>query len=208
MSSQDDQVSRLYRVRRTLYKMLSDRGYNVSDADLHMTKDNFVQLFESLERNRERLVSLHTRKVDETSKIVVYFAESSKKVGVGPIKKLTERMEEWAIDRAILICQHPLTPFAAEAVKRLVPKLVIEVFNELELLVNITEHELVPRHKPLTEEEKRTVLQRYNVKDGQLPRIQTSDPVARYFGLSRGQVVKIVRPSETAGRYVTYRIVL
>lgn len=55
--------------------------------------------------------------------------------------------------------------------------------------MNITKHELVPRHVPLTDEEKQDLLQRYKVKDGQLPRIQQSDPVARFFGLSKGQVL-------------------
>ena len=83
----------------------------------------------------------------------------------------------------------------------------MKFFKENDLIVNITHHELVPKHLKLNREEKE-LLTRYRLKESQLPRIQREDPVARYLGLKRGEIVKIIRRSETSGRYASYRICL
>lgn len=109
--------------------------------------------------------------------------------------------------RAIIVVQQGMTPSAKQSLIDMAPKYILEQFLESELLINITEHELVPEHIVLTPDEKEELLTRYKLKENQLMRIQAGDPVARYFGLKRGQVVKIIRPSETAGRYISYRLV-
>ena len=53
---------------------------------------------------------------------------------------------------------------------------------------------------------KKELLKSTNILESQLPRISMHDPVARYYGLLREDIIKIIRKSETAGEYVTYRI--
>jgi len=114
-------------------------------------------------------------------------------------------MQSEHVSNAIIVLRVDITPFAKQAVQEM-DEFHVEHFKEAELLVDITEHTLVPEHVVLGQNEKAELLKRYRLKDAQLPRIQPNDPVARYYGMKRGQVVKIIRPSETAGRYVTYRI--
>ena len=117
-------------------------------------------------------------------------------------------IQERSISRGIVIVKEKITAFASKALERVNQQLTIECFHQNELMINITRHQLVPRHVVMTDTDKKSLLKQYSLKESQLPRMQKADPVARYFGLDRGQVVKIIRPSETAGRYVTYRLVV
>lgn len=97
-------------------------------------------------------------------------------------------MQEENISRAIIVVQTGMTPSAKQSLVDMAPKYTLEVFREAELMINVTAHELVPEHVVMTTDEKKELLTRYKLKEHQLPRIQLSDPIARYYGLRRGQV--------------------
>jgi DNA-directed RNA polymerase I, II, and III subunit RPABC1 len=200
--SQD--ASRLFRVYKTVAGMLNKRGYMVSSDLRQMTPDHFSSRFGE-NPTREALTMLVEKADDETDQLFVFFPDDDK-VGVKPIKIYTDRMKEENVTNAILVIRGDITPFAKQALQEMSDSFRIEHFKESELLVDITTHMLVPEHVVLNKNEKTELLKRYRLKETQLPRIQPNDPVARYYGMKRGQVVKITRPSETAGRYVTYRI--
>ena len=195
----------MYRVRKTCLKMLSKRGYIVDEDALNMTTEDFKNRFGE-NPSRENLTILVEKTDDSTDQLFVFFPEDEK-VGVKPIKTYCKRMKEVNVLRAIIVVKINLTPFARSAVKEMAMHgYKVEYFKDSELLVDITEHKLVPEHVVLTNNQKQELLSRYKLKPSQLPRIQLYDPIARYFGLKHHQVVKIIWPSETAGRYVTYRI--
>ena len=200
-----EKKTRLFRTRKTVCKMLNARGYLVAQAELDRDKDSFTEEFGEDPR-RDALTLQFDLREDPTQHIFVFFPDEEK-VGVKTIKEYAKRMKDEQVNRAIIVVQQSLTPFARQSLLECqAQKFYIEQFQEAELLVNITDHVLVPEHILLSDEQKRVLLDRYKVKETQLPRIQMHDPVARYFGMRRGQVVRIIRPSETAGRYVTYRL--
>lgn len=142
----------------------------------------------------------------EAGTIWVEFCPETSSIGIGVMKKFVQHCSTNNFKAGILVTTQALSAQARKVITVTQQYTQIECFLEEDLLVNITHHELVPKHIVLSREEKVALLKRYRLKETQLPRILSKDPIARYLGLKRGQVVKIIRTSETAGRYASYRL--
>ncbi|KAF2436252.1 RPB5 subunit of DNA-directed RNA polymerase [Tothia fuscella] len=217
------EMIRIWRVYKTVKQMCQDRGYQILDEEIDITLDQFRSQFtdgvgginrgamtftlQPTDEMREKLADPRKRPLDpdQFGTVFVEF-NGDANLGIKPVKQFVHEVGERHAYSGILITAVAPTSASLKISAAMDPKLhTIEIFQESELVVNITRHELVPRHVLLGYEEKKALLERYRLKESQLPRIQRSDPVAKYLGLRRGQVVKIIRKSETAGRYASYR---
>ncbi|KAB2579897.1 putative rna polymerase subunit protein [Lasiodiplodia theobromae] len=215
------EASRLWRAWRTAHEMVADRGYVIAESEYKLTLDEFRQRFGDPTGyvDRKQLAfsagpsddmkrkHYNPRKPNETIGNIWIEFNGDQNIGVKQLRNFGHTLNENQFSSGIFITAVPVTGAAQKIIPSLHP-LIMEIFMEQDLLVNITHHELVPKHVLLSAEEKAALLQRYRLKESQLPRIQQGDPVARYLGLRRGQVVKIIRKSETAGRYASYRWVI
>lgn len=85
--------------------------------------------------------------------------------------------------------------------------LKLRYFQAAMIVNNPLKHMLVPPHEKVPAEAKEGILKSVYAKEKQLPFIRFhEDPVARMLGLLPGEVVKITRPSATAGECILYRL--
>lgn len=161
---------------------------------------------------RDKMTLACEREMAEGSvlKAVVYFCPPNHLSSM-VVKQIAEDAIREEYQRVVFVSPtkpNPIVRKTIDTYNRSEQALRFELFEEDELSVNITHHELVPKHTPLSDEELKEVLHAHALELAQLPRILSTDPVARYYGLERGQVVRIERKSMSAGLYVTYRQVV
>ncbi len=74
--------------------------------------------------------------------------------------------------------------------------------------INALEHNRVPDHQVLDEEEAKKVLKERGLVDKKLPSIKKSDPALDGLEAEVGDLVEITRSSSTAGTHKYYRRVI
>ncbi|XP_031256198.1 DNA-directed RNA polymerase V subunit 5A-like [Pistacia vera] len=195
---------RYYLSRRTVLEMLRDRGYDVPLSEINLSLHDF-RAIHGQDPDVDRLRISVTHRSYPSKRIVVIFCGPGM-IKVNVIRSIaTQIVNKDSLSGLILILQNQITNQALKAVDLFPFK--VELFQITDLLINITKHVLKPNHQVLTDQEKDRVLKKYSIEEKQLPRMLKKDAIARYYGLERGQVVKVTYSGEITESHVTYRCV-
>lgn len=73
---------------------------------------------------------------------------------------------------------------------------------------DLVQHRLVPEHIKISDEEKKTLFEKYNITLRELPKIYKTDPAITHLDAKENDIIKIIRNSSTAGKSVFYRGVI
>ena len=180
---------------RILKEMLEDRKIDISNL-------NSI--------NEQELILLHNEnqifdiKVNDELKVVYYMANKIK------IQNIKLFIDEENDKNVIFISKEKLTTNNYKSFSDFKEKNInFQFFFIKELLFNIYKHEYVPKHEVITDKEVEEIKTKYLLKNlYQLPILLNNDPICKYLDIKPGSVVKITRPSPTAGEYILYRYVV
>lgn len=185
-------MEKIYKSFDTIMEMLDDRGLQVQ----RLTADQ-IKTFLQQQANKVGFEIM----IDDI-RLVYYLTHKFK---WSELKKMFEDEPPQKPSLTILIVMDKITQNNLKQLQEL--KIELQIFLLHELQFNISKHVLVPKHELISDpEEKKRIMDMYSLKSThQLPIILRHDPMARWLNLKGGDVVRITRPSQTSGQYVSYR---
>jgi DNA-directed RNA polymerase subunit H (RpoH/RPB5) len=201
-----DLIDALYRSRVTLMQFLQLRGYEVDAYTRFSPRD-----MRAMAVNLGAAGFTVSHKSDDRKCTVIYQqTRLTRKVSA-----ITDRFEEE--DKPVPDYEKmDLIVLTMEPIKELHHILALELWTEKKLrtsffciyniISNPMDHIIVPPHERVSPEEYEAVMSKVTSKS-QLPVIRFHlDPIGRILGLVPGEIVKITRPSPSAGVYTIYRV--
>lgn len=206
--------NKLYLSRPVVLQILSLRGYDTSNYENISFEEIDIMLKNAPSKNKDKSpldIEISKETPNETSKILVKFIITPKIRSsniVSLAESLLENFDEG--DTIILVIRDKLTADEALEIslKQIYDKtkIFVQYFWINQLTFNITEHDLVPEHEIMSEEEQNELVANLNIKTiDSLPTIKLKDPVSKFYGIKEGQVFKITRQSESSGKSIVYR---
>lgn len=176
-------INEMDRAIQTLTEMVNQREYKI------------------IVKEDDRIIGCKTNgdKIVVFLEPVIKFNVDRFKEYVGKLEQLNSSSPRREYTEGIVIYIDCVTPTGKRMIKESFD-VHLQLFSIDEIQFNITKHRLVPTHIKLEEKESKEFKKKFGLKH---PAILTTDPVSRFYGYKRGDVVKIVR----SNGFITYRIV-
>lgn len=115
------------------------------------------------------------------------------------VQEYIGEMNDMGIDHSIIVYKNNVTS-AVKNIKQNFQGMRIELFSQEELQYNITTHRYQPVFEVLSDKDSERFRKMY---DGKFPVMLKTDPIARFYGYQKGDIIKITRKNG----YVMYRTV-
>ena len=222
-------VEKVFRSRQTLLEVLHDRGYDTVGTE----KFGPEEIREALAATPNGKGLEFTVKAREgqvvptpTVRVYIFLARIKQKlpgfitsletpVGVAPeaTSRQTDKLGS-PVDPAqttvICLINEPVVPvFHQASVNAYATRnLRLAFFYMDSFLMNPLKHYLVPPHEIVPKEQHEALMKSlYITQKSQFPFIRYhEDPITRVIGSIPGDILKITRPSPSAGEYIVYRL--
>jgi DNA-directed RNA polymerase subunit H (RpoH/RPB5) len=197
-------INVLYKSRKNILELLKSQNYdinnhiinNINEINQMFINNQLDMLLEN--KNKKTYVKYHLGKTLRRENINDY---------IDDLFNLEQILTK--TDTLIIVIKMEPNDTLVKCMKQIWEEegIFIILFNIDRLQYNILQHEYVPKHTVLDNEEIKLVKDKYNImNDDQLPKISRFDPVAMAIGIRPLEVCKIIRPSKTAIETNYYRI--
>lgn len=205
-SQHSSTLSKLYKSRKIILNLAEKRGFNiepykdftVNELNTLYTTNQMDMLLENNDNDKKMYIKYHINNKIGHKNIYEY---------IDDLFKVEELLEE-SDDLLIIIkdkCSDALNSLISTVYKK--NNIYFNMFNYNDYLFNILEHDKVPPHRVLTEQEKNEISKKYNITDdSQYPEISRFDPVAMAIGIRPGELCEITRSSPTSLTTKYYRL--
>lgn len=202
-------INQIFKVKRTLAELLSDRGYNTTNDEWLLGEStkikDFIHHYEGTPQSgsksfKDALSATYAKDDDPTGKtrLRVFFPETpisgGRKTAIGKdsIERILKRMAGDDITKVIIVTETQLSPQAAGQLNNY-PAWTLEHFMYKELTYNLTKHFLTPEHRLMSLPEITRFLDDNKLDIENLPVMSYQDPISRYYGSKPGDIFEIKR---------------
>lgn len=212
-------LNEIYNSRKTLLKYLKAQGYDTSNHENFTIAEISAMEQAGSQQTSEALINqlnfqVKSKKDDKhhekTCSIVYYVNKAMKKTVLQDI--IDEYYDYDDKDKklsSLIIVTTNVNDTNMNIVREMWEKYgeYCVLYDLSSLQYNVIEHEFVPKHVKLTQEQKDNVMKKYNVlNNSQFPEISMFDPVAKAILLRPGELCEITRYDKISFENKFYRI--